>query len=57
MQGILLVCDVTDRGSFNSTRSWMGTIQRQADLYVDRILVTSAMSDGTTILTCRFVLI
>jgi hypothetical protein len=27
-QGILLVYDVTDRGSFNSIRNWVGQIQQ-----------------------------
>jgi Ras-related protein Rab-8A len=38
-QGILLVYDVTDRGSFNGIRNWIGLIQQHADVHVNRILV------------------
>mmetsp|Transcript_16388 Transcript_16388/g.19376 ORF Transcript_16388/g.19376 Transcript_16388/m.19376 type:complete len:174 (-) Transcript_16388:500-1021(-) len=38
-QGILLVYDVTDRGSFNSIRNWVGQIQQHADVHVNKILI------------------
>lgn len=38
-QGILLVYDVTDRGSFNSIRNWVGQIQQHADVAVNKILI------------------
>ena len=38
-QGILLVYDVTDRGSFDNIRNWVAQIQQHADLNVNKILV------------------
>ena len=38
-QGILLVYDVTDRGSFNSIRNWVNQIHQHADVHVNKILV------------------
>merc|ERR1712232_1009964 len=38
-QGILLVYDVTDRGSFENIRNWVGQIQQHADLNVNKILI------------------
>jgi len=38
-QGILLVYDVTDKGSFNSIRNWVGQIQQHADVHVNKILI------------------
>merc|ERR1712232_1230250 len=38
-QGILLVYDVTDRGSFENIRNWLSQIQQHADLNVNKILV------------------
>lgn len=38
-QGILLVYDVTDRGSFNSIRNWVGQIDQHADVHVNKILI------------------
>lgn len=38
-QGILLVYDVTDRGSFNSIRNWVNQIQSHADVHVNKILI------------------
>jgi len=38
-QGILLVYDVTDRGSFNSIRNWVSQIHQHADVHVNKILV------------------
>ena len=38
-QGILLVYDVTDRGSFENISNWVGQIQAHADLNVNKILV------------------
>uniref|UniRef100_A0A7S3K6D1 Uncharacterized protein n=1 Tax=Aureoumbra lagunensis TaxID=44058 RepID=A0A7S3K6D1_9STRA len=38
-QGIVLVYDVTDRGTFNSVRSWMSQIADHADAQVNRILI------------------
>mmetsp|Transcript_11113 Transcript_11113/g.16732 ORF Transcript_11113/g.16732 Transcript_11113/m.16732 type:complete len:202 (+) Transcript_11113:89-694(+) len=38
-QGILLVYDVTDRGSFNSIRNWVAQIQQHADVAVNKILI------------------
>jgi len=34
-----LVYDVTDRGSFNSIRNWVGQIQQHADVHVNKILI------------------
>ena len=31
--------DVTDRGSFNSIRNWVGQIQQHADVHVNKILI------------------
>ena len=33
------VYDVTDRGSFNSIRNWVGQIQQHADVHVNKILI------------------
>mmetsp|Transcript_9656 Transcript_9656/g.33217 ORF Transcript_9656/g.33217 Transcript_9656/m.33217 type:complete len:198 (-) Transcript_9656:81-674(-) len=38
-QGIVLVYDITDRGTFNSVRSWMAQINEHADGQVNKILV------------------
>jgi len=38
-QGILLVYDVTDRGSFNSITNWVGQIGQHADVAVNKILI------------------
>lgn len=38
-QGILLVYDVTDRGSFDNIRNWVGQIQQHADVNVNKILI------------------
>mmetsp|Transcript_59636 Transcript_59636/g.81497 ORF Transcript_59636/g.81497 Transcript_59636/m.81497 type:complete len:203 (-) Transcript_59636:92-700(-) len=38
-QGILLVYDVTDRGSFNSIRNWISQIKQHADVHVNKILI------------------
>lgn len=38
-QGIVLVYDVTDRGTFNSVRSWMAQINDHADAQVNRVLI------------------
>mmetsp|Transcript_26175 Transcript_26175/g.80522 ORF Transcript_26175/g.80522 Transcript_26175/m.80522 type:complete len:202 (-) Transcript_26175:266-871(-) len=38
-QGIVLVYDITDRGTFNSVRSWMSQIADHADAQVNRVLI------------------
>jgi len=38
-QGILLVYDVTDRGSFENIKNWVGQIQQHADFNVNKILI------------------
>lgn len=38
-QGIVLVYDITDRGTFNSVRSWMSQINDHADAQVNRVLI------------------
>lgn len=38
-QGILLVYDVTDRNSFNSIKTWVDEIEKNADKHVNKILV------------------
>ena len=38
-QGILLVYDVTDRNSFNSIKTWVEEIDRNADKHVNKILI------------------
>lgn len=38
-QGILLVYDVTDRGSFDNISNWVAQIQQHADLNVNKILI------------------
>lgn len=38
-QGILLVYDVTDRGSFENIRNWVAQIQQHADLNVNKVLI------------------
>lgn len=38
-QGILLVYDVTDRGSFENIRNWVSQIQQHADLNVNKVLI------------------
>ncbi|KAJ8605746.1 hypothetical protein CTAYLR_008475 [Chrysophaeum taylorii] len=38
-QGIVLVYDITDRGTFNSVRSWMAQINDHADAQVNRVLI------------------
>jgi Ras-related protein Rab-8A len=38
-QGILLVYDVTDRGSFTSIKTWVDEIERNADKHVNKILI------------------
>eukprot|EP00598_Pedospumella_elongata_P007608 CAMPEP_0184971266 /NCGR_PEP_ID=MMETSP1098-20130426/3527_1 /TAXON_ID=89044 /ORGANISM="Spumella elongata, Strain CCAP 955/1" /LENGTH=209 /DNA_ID=CAMNT_0027493361 /DNA_START=93 /DNA_END=722 /DNA_ORIENTATION=+ len=38
-QGILLVYDITDRGSFTAVRSWMKQIDLHADGNVSRVLI------------------
>lgn len=50
-QGILLVYDVTDRGSFNSIRNWVGQIQQHADVHVNKILIGNKcdMDDQRTV--------
>ena len=40
-QGIVLVYDITDRGTFNSVRSWMAQIADHADAQVNRVLVAN----------------
>ncbi|KAJ1451194.1 ras family-domain-containing protein [Pelagophyceae sp. CCMP2097] len=40
-QGIVLVYDITDRGTFNSVRSWMAQISDHADAQVNRVLVAN----------------
>lgn len=39
VQGILLVYDVTDRGSFQSIKTWVDEIDRNADKHVNKILI------------------
>jgi len=36
-QGILLVYDVTDRGSFENIKNWVGQIQQHADFNVNKV--------------------
>lgn len=38
-QGILLVFDVTDKGSFQSIVTWLQEIQKNADSHVNKILI------------------
>ena len=38
-QGILLVYDVTDRGSFQAIKTWVEEIERNADKHVNKILI------------------
>jgi len=38
-QGILLVYDVTDRNSFNSIKTWVEEIERNADKAVNKVLI------------------
>ncbi len=38
-QGILLVYDVTDRNSFNSIKTWVEEIERNADRHVNKVLI------------------
>ena len=38
-QGILLVYDVTDRGSFENIRNWVSQIRQHADLNVNKVLI------------------
>lgn len=38
-QGILLVYDVEDRGSFENIRSWVAQINQHADLAVNKVLI------------------
>jgi len=38
-QGILLVYDVTDRGSFENVSNWMSQIEQHADINVTKVLV------------------
>jgi small GTP-binding protein len=38
-QGILLVFDVTDRNSFNSIKTWVEEIDKNADKHVNKILI------------------
>lgn len=38
-QGILLVYDVTDRGSFQSIKTWVDEIERNADKHCNKILI------------------
>jgi GTPase SAR1 family protein len=40
-QCIVLVYDITDRGTFNSVRSWMAQIADHADAQVNRVLVAN----------------
>ena len=37
----MLVYDITDRGTFNSVRSWMAQIADHADAQVNRVLVAN----------------
>jgi Ras-related protein Rab-8A len=52
-QGILLVYDCTDRGSFNSIRNWVGQIQQHADVHVNKILIANKcdMTDDRVVST------
>lgn len=38
-QGILLVFDLTDKGSFQAITAWLGEIQKNADSQVNKILI------------------
>ena len=37
--GILLVFDLTDRGSYQAIQAWLGEIQKNADTQVNKILI------------------
>ena len=37
--GILLVFDLTDKGSFQSIQTWLGEIQKNADSQVNKVLI------------------
>ncbi len=37
--GILLVFDLTDKGSYQSIQAWLGEIQKNADSHVNKILI------------------
>lgn len=38
-QGILLVYDVTDRGSFENIQNWVGQIQNHAENFISKVLI------------------
>ena len=40
-QGILLVYDIANRGSFNNIRNWVEQVQQHASVHVKKILVCS----------------
>ena len=45
-QGILLVYDVTDRGSFENISNWVGQIEQHADINVTKVLVGNKCDAG-----------